>query len=175
MKNLAGTTGQCIWALRHDLNLDQQIKACERRLQDNRKAEDNLVAAIERGLANEKLYTRIEELQDERIKIQIDLEALRKPRFGLSESQLVFFLLQYVKRENEPPEDFKRRIIKAFVTKVILYDDKLRVFYNLDEEKAPLEGCLYELEGSLLNQLSELRGSLVEIGPHYIIVETRIS
>ena len=99
-------------------------------LQENKKATDNIIKAVEKGLGTNSLLERLQSLESEKIAIEGELAYYKSTDFGLSEEQIYFFLESFLKLDDNW-EDYKRKIISCFINKVLIYNDKLIVYYNI--------------------------------------------
>lgn len=101
-----------------------------KKLQENKKATDNIIKAVEKGLGTNSLLERLQSLESEKIAIEGELAYYKSTDFGLSEEQIYFFLESFLKLDDNW-EDYKRKIISCFINKVLIYNDKLIVYYNI--------------------------------------------
>lgn len=154
-----------LWELQNESDdRDEQIAYLKKKLAENKRATDNLVKAVEQGLGTTALLTRLEALEQEKSNIDGEIAYQKTKAFGMSQEQLLYFLVQFIKNEGEDQEVYKRRIIKAFVSKVYLYDDKIQIFYNISENEngRTTELSIEGSECSTCDQISGLDESLVE-------------
>lgn len=120
-----------IWLLQSENDTrEDDIAYFKKKLQENRRATDNIVKAVEKGLATETLLERLQTLESEKTAIEGELAYYKATDLGLSEEQLYFFLESFLKPEDDY-EEYKRRIINCFVNKVFLYDNRLTIYYNI--------------------------------------------
>ena len=72
-------------------------------------------------------------------------------RSVITPAQIEFLLWQFSQpQERESEDDYRRRIIKCFVHKVFLFDDKLLIYYNVSRDGKTREQTNVELlEGAL--------------------------
>lgn len=120
-----------LWQLQAETDTrEDDISHYKKKLNENKKATDNILKAIETGLASETLLTRLQSLESEKTAIEGELAYLRTANFGLSKSQVHNFLHQFLTPADDWTE-YKRRIIKSFIHEVYLYDDHFTVTYNI--------------------------------------------
>lgn len=123
-----------LWLLQSQSDTrEQDIAYYKKRLQENKKAADNIVKAIEKGLASETLLARLDGLESEKLAIQGELACVQSLQFGLSEDELLFSLTRFLEPADDW-QDYKRRIIQGFISKVFLYNDSFLVYYNVERE-----------------------------------------
>lgn len=114
---------------------EQDIAYYRKKLQENKKATDNIIKAIEKGLAAETLLQRLDGLESEKIAIEGELAYFQSLKFGLSEEEMLFFLRQFLEPDNDW-QAYKRRIINSFINQVFLYNDHFLVYYNIQKDGA---------------------------------------
>ena len=112
---------------------EQDIAYYRKKLQENKKATDNIIKAIEKGLAAETLLQRLDGLESEKIAIEGELAYFQSLKFGLSEEEMLFFLRQFLEPDNNW-QAYKRRIINSFINQVFLYNDHFLVYYNIQKD-----------------------------------------
>lgn len=124
-----------IWLLQSENDTRQEdITYFKKKLQENKKATDNIIKAVEKGLGTDTLLERLQALESEKTAIEGELAYYKATDFGLSEEQLYYFLESFLTPEDNWDE-YKRRIINSFVSCVYLYDDHLTVKYNVQDGK----------------------------------------
>ncbi len=157
----------------------EDIKQFTRKLTANKKASENLLKALERGTASETILARLGELEEERKAIEGEIAYLRSVDFGLSQDELEFFLRQFVKEDGEDPLEYRKKIIQCFVTKVFLFDDKVRILYSMTKDGSALESeaAIFESECSSSDASGLVYASLFEhlkVFRSGIVLEARI-
>jgi len=108
---------------------DEEVEFFRRRIAENKKALSNTLKAIESGVETMTLPVRLRELEIERIKLGDELRAAEARKIVLTPEHIEFMLRQYT----DPKE-----IIECFVSEVYLYDDKLLLYYNINENQPDL-------------------------------------
>ncbi len=107
---------------------------------------NNIVAAIERGIISDTTNKRLHELEtrlrelDEKIAVEQN-----KTIPILSEKDILTYYSSAL--ENEP-----RLIVSLLVKRIVLYDDKIEIFFKSPLEKSPDENrgfCFYKTDSSL--------------------------
>ena len=127
-----------------DAIADRVFEAHEKRLDDTsvihileaerdkiRKALDNMLSAVEQGIITSSTKQRIEELEAalEVAEGKVLVEK-SKNKVQLTPADIKKFILKALKKE-------PRLMIKTLVKEVILYDDKVEVYYNCIDKKKP--------------------------------------
>ncbi len=123
---------------------DRIFEAHEKRLADTsvihileaerdkiRKALDNMLTAVEQGIITSSTKQRIEELEAalEVAEGKVLVEK-SKNKVQLTPADIKKFILKALKKE-------PRLMIKTLVKEVILYDDKVEIYYNCIDKKKP--------------------------------------
>ena len=105
----------------------------EKRLADLRRRRDNVTRAIEEGAAS--MIGRLHELEGEIAAAEVDLQKEKLNRVIIPESMIRDWL-QSFRAGDVTDENFRRRLLDAFVADVVVSDEDIVVFYNTTE-KAP--------------------------------------
>ena len=108
------------------------IKIYKRKLAENKTAIANLLTLIEQGNTSKAIGDRIVQLENEQAAIQDKIDELSYKRPLLTQEEIEALLQRFLKAD-ENPEEYKRRIIKSFISAIYLYDDELLIYYNLQE------------------------------------------
>lgn len=118
----------------------------ELKLKDVRKAIKNTMHAIESGVKTKTLPARLQELENEEEALEAELAIAKASDFVITADQIEFLLTQFAESwECESEEEYHRRIIKCFVHKVFLFDDKLLIYYNVSRDGKTREQSEAEL------------------------------
>lgn len=149
----------------------EDLKQYNKRLRENKTASDNLLKVLEKGMATDTILARLKDLEDEREAILGEIAFLETRNFGLTAEQLEFFLLQYIQEEDEDPAEYRKRIIESFVSKVVLWDDRLEIHYTIMQSGAAASQE-FRLQGSPSGTSSPLNASQDELKKVGIFVHT---
>ena len=132
----------------------------ELKLKDVRKAIKNTMHAIESGVRTKTLPARLQELENEEEALEAELAIAKASDFVITADQIEFLLTQFAEPwECESEEDYHRRIIKCFVYKVFLFDDKLLIYYNVSRDGKTREQSEAELLEEALGEGFDKRSS----------------
>ena len=109
------------------------ISAYRGQLKDTEAAIKGLIKAIEDGLYNPSMKTRMEELEAQKECLQADIEQEEINRQIVTRDELLFFLRQFMDGD---PNDlaYRRRLVDTFINSIWLYDDKIVFTYNYSGE-----------------------------------------
>ena len=107
-------------------NLENELKAKE-------KAINALLAAIEQGIVTKSTKERLISLetQKEELESKISLEKARQIK-PLEVDRVKAFLTYFARKKYENGQE-KNEFFNSFINRVILYDDKVLIFYNTDD------------------------------------------
>ena len=105
----------------------------QKELDDCQKALDNLMRAMEQGIITATTKERLEELEGRReeIKSRLLVEDT-KEKVKISKPEILKFINKAIREE---PAQMLRLLIK----RIVLYDDRIEVYYNTTERKRPDE------------------------------------
>ena len=132
----------------------------ELKLKDVRKAIKNTMHAIESGVKTKTLPARLQELENEEEALEAELAIAKASDFVITTDQIEFLLTQFAEPwECESEEEYHRRIIKCFVHKVFLFDDKLLIYYNVSRDGKTREQSEAELLEEALGEGFDKRSS----------------
>lgn len=132
----------------------------ELKLKDVRKAIKNTMHAIESGVKTKTLPARLQELENEEEALEAELTIAKASDFVITTDQIEFLLTQFAEPwECESEEEYHRRIIKCFVHKVFLFDDKLLIYYNVSRDGKTREQSEAELLEEVLGEGFDKRSS----------------
>jgi hypothetical protein len=97
------------------------------------RAIDNMVKAIEQGVVTSTTRTRLQELETQldEIKAKIRIEDA-KAQLKLTKPEILKFINKAIRKE-------PAAMIRLLVKKVILFDEKIEIYYNMSERNRPDE------------------------------------
>lgn len=97
------------------------------------KAINALLAAIEQGIVTKSTKERLISLetQKEELESKISLEKARQIK-PLEVDKVKAFLTYFARKKYENGQE-KNEFFNSFINRVILYDDKILIFYNTDD------------------------------------------
>lgn len=107
------------------------INAFEHELQDIKNKIDNIMSAIEDGIASKRMKERISELEERETQLtnQICIEKSKIGRNSLTREQIIYWLSSF-KTGDINSSEFCDKIIKYFINKVVVHPNKLTIHYN---------------------------------------------
>jgi len=126
------TVAERILAAREQMLKDNSVmNILEQERKELTKAIDNILSAIEKGIVTSSTKQRMEELDAKLdiVKCKIAVEE-SKAQALLTKQDIVKFLRKTLRKE-------PKQMIKLLVRKIILYDDKVEIYYNYVDKKGP--------------------------------------
>ena len=109
---------------------DSEIKRIEGVITDNQNAINNLMQALMRGKIADTLLAQIEKLENENAELNATIESEKALQINYTYDDIRKWLqhfrtLDYSKTKN------RKALIDTFIYRVVLYDDKMKVLFNL--------------------------------------------
>lgn len=149
------------WIAENAVSFQQQarrtsnIGAMEQELSDKRKAQKNIMNAIEAGIFTTTTRDRLLEIEADISKLERSL-ALEKAMNVPIEKERIIYVLEKFRGGNVADKSFQRKLIDTFVKAVYLFDDHIKIdFYyagkksSMDSPLDPGDSALYDgVEGS---------------------------
>ena len=117
-------------------------------LQETKKRLHNLMNAIEQGIITPTTKERLQELEQEKARLEEHIAVEEIHHAVLSEEQILFFLFQFQKTDITD-ENQKQHLIDCFVNQIFLYDDHLVLTFNYKDGTKTIS--LAEVESSDLD------------------------
>ena len=102
-------------------------------LNDVEKAIKNILAAIEQGIITSSTKSRLEDLEDEKARIQNGITEESMVRPLVDRDQVLFFLERFRKGDADDPV-YRQTLVDVFVNAVYVYDGKIVITYNYSGE-----------------------------------------
>lgn len=109
------------------------ISAYSGRLKDTEVAIKGLIKAIEDGLYNPSIKSRMEELEAQKAGLQADIEREKINQQIITRDELLFFLRQFMDGDPNDPK-YRHQLVDTFINSIWLYDDKIVLTYNYSGE-----------------------------------------
>lgn len=136
---------------------DQFLPALQQQLDENRKAIDNLLNAIQQGILTPSTKERLEALESQKEELEISIlqTELQKPKY--TKEQMVLWISQF-KYGDVDSLDYQKEIIDIFLNSIYIFDDRIVLTYNYKGGTETIS--LKDIEGSDL---------FSECPPNYII------
>ena len=119
----------------YELNLKEQadttaLKLWEKKLEKTKKAQSNIIKAIEMGIITDATKNRLQELDQEIAGIEVEISREKaRTHLDLTVEQIENYLTQYI-LVDECDVAYRKLIVNTFVRQVFLYPDKVVIVYN---------------------------------------------
>ena len=98
-------------------------------LKEVEKSISNIVSAIEQGIFTTSTKTRLEELENQKHDLEIQIAQEKLTYTPLTRKELLFWFHRFRKMDVTLPEN-RRRLVDSFVNSIILYDDRIDFYFN---------------------------------------------
>ncbi len=108
---------------------NSEIPLLEKQLSETEKGIENVMKAIEMGIITETTKNRLIELETRKKDLEMMLATERIKRPILTKEQVVFWLQRFRKLDINNPTH-RKRLVESFVNAVILYDDRVELYFN---------------------------------------------
>lgn len=129
---------------RREFEQNTVISALEEEIKSTQKAIDNLLSAIERGIAVDSLLTRIEQLNQKQKDLNIRLREEEQNMALISEEEVKDWLSKFMSGDKNSPE-FRRHIVQLLISKITVSDlpdghREVEIHFNLTSKSAKKHG-----------------------------------
>ncbi len=109
---------------------DSEIKRLESLVADNQKAINNLMQALMRGKIADTLLAQIEKLEKENAELNATIESEKALQINYTYADIRKWLLHFRTLDYSKTKN-RKDLIDTFIYRVLLYDDKMKVIFNL--------------------------------------------
>ena len=124
----------------------------DKQLADVEKQVNNIITVIQKGVASDSLLERLNDLEKQKteLKESIQKEKAISPTFTKDEFKMALSNLRKIDTKTKAG---KEKLIETFIGRIYLYDDHLKIIYNIDGKIEEI--TLEELESSNLTQCGQ--------------------
>ncbi len=135
-----------------------QLLALRERLNENKRATDNMIKAIQAGIVTLSTKQALEQLEAEARELR-DTVALEEATLTKVDREfIVYWMGQF--RDGDPDDPvFRRKVIDTYVSAVYLWDDRIRIVFNYS-------GKYNNVERDIVMNTEVLAGDGVRLAPH---------
>ena len=145
---------------------------------------DRLVSAIEAGAFNDRIKSRLDDLNAQKAQITASIAEMELASgFRLTRDHIAFFLRQFRDADMED-RACQKRLVQTFVNAVFVFDDKIKIVYNYTEGNNTVtldilpseldgEGFVHSAECSTIPIRYEPGGIVIFGSTFMIIIENR--
>ena len=129
------------------------LSLLENERKETRRALENIMKAIESGIFNTTTQTRMNELEKQLTDIEdkIELEKNNKQKILTKEKVMAYLTNAILKKP--------KTLIHTLIQKIIVYEDKIEIFYNYTDETNPGDDSPRDLSYWLGSDSSVIPGS----------------
>lgn len=117
---------------------DTQIDYLTAKLSESKKASENIMRAIEAGIFNDQTQARMLELEAEQRDLSAKLAAEKALVPDVTREQIIYWM-QSFKKGRVDNAAFRKKLYDAFLVAVYLYDDRIKILFDWDKNKTPIE------------------------------------
>ena len=117
----------------------------ESQLAERTKEIDNIVTAIQKGVASDALLQRLNELEENKRALEDEIKKEQAERPLFTKDQFRMALYNFRKIDTTTKEG-KAKLIDTFIDRIYLYDDNIKIIYNINGKDEEIS--LDELESS---------------------------
>lgn len=96
------------------------------------KGIENIVNAIQQGIFTSSTKQRLDELEEQKNQIEVEILQAEMQKPFLTKEQVLFWLHRFRELDVTNP-DHRQRLVDSFVNAIYLYDDKIVMMFNYKE------------------------------------------
>ena len=148
--DIVNKLAQLLFDLQYEENT--LLPKLESQVEEKKKEIENIVTAIQKGVASETLMQRLSELEEQKkvFEEQLAKERLTSPLFTKEQFKMSLCNLRKI---NTNTKEGKAKLIDTFIGRIYLFDDHIKIIYNIEgkDEEITLE----ELESSISTQCGQ--------------------
>ena len=138
---------------------ESNVGALEDQVADVNKRIGNLMKAMEAGAMSQNTIARFHELEDEQMRLNFKLEEAKANVVACSREQLIVGM-RIFRKANVEDKKTQAELFDMFLRAAFLYDDKLRIVFQLSQGHDSVEIPLEKMAGN--KGLEEIREALPE-------------
>lgn len=139
-----------------DMVIDLQSKEnttlplLKKQLAETEKSINNMLDAIQQGIITSSTKKRLEDLENQKKEIEINIaqESIKKPM--LTKEQVVFWF-ERLRKVDITDIKHRKRLVDSFVNSIILHDDRIEFYFNYKKGANTLSISELEKSSDLLN------------------------
>lgn len=113
---------------------ESDVGLIEQSLAENRKSQNNIMAAIEAGIFTPTTKNRLMEVEANITQLEKSLAIAKAKNVQIDREKIVFSLEKY-RNGDIHDKKYQKNMIDSFVKKVILFDDKIEIHYYYGEKQ----------------------------------------
>lgn len=113
---------------------EDEITAKEDRLKEITRKRENILNAIEDGIYTASTKDRLRELEDEDSSLRMELAAIKAEQNSMITKDMILSYLETLRDGDVTNKSFQQLMIDSFLAKAIVYDDEIKLIFNLTKE-----------------------------------------
>jgi len=135
---------------------DDELETVEQKLKEATRKRDNMIEAIADGIRTSSTKEKLQALEDEVEQLTSKLVIIKKDQENIITKDMILSYLEEIREGDVQNKEFQQLMIDSFLDKAIVYDDHIKLLFNLTKEHAeatiPFES---EGKGGALEDMSE--------------------
>lgn len=112
-----------------------ELEALENRLSEVQKSIKNIITAIEAGIFSPSTQSRLQELETEKKLLETRLSVIRADQEEPITREEIMAILKMFQSGNIEDESFREALIDTFLVAAFVYDDELKIVFNLGQKE----------------------------------------
>lgn len=112
-----------------------ELEALENRLSEVQKSIKNIITAIEAGIFSPSTQSRLQELEAEKKLLETRLSVMRADQEEPMTREEIMAILKMFQSGNIEDESFREALIDTFLVAAFVYDDELKIVFNLGQKE----------------------------------------
>ena len=126
----------------------------EEELKNTKKAISNILDAMEQGIFSSSTKARLEELEAKEKELTAQIAVSVPEYLNVTKTDVIAWLDSF-KNEDVTSKKGQERLIKSFLTKAYLYDDKIHIVTDLFGGTEDLKRCIIRCVGTPTERFTE--------------------
>ena len=136
---------------------DDEYESVEKALKDASRKKENIYDAIAEGFRSDGLKEKLRDLEDQEADLKIRLAVLKQDRENEITKDMILSYLEMLRDGDVNDKKFQQLMIDSFLDKAIVYDDHLKLIFNVTKEHREIDIPL-ETEGKGGNEETDAQG-----------------
>lgn len=113
---------------------EEAYEEIAKKLKETTRKLNNLMEAIEDGIRTEGTKARLQELEDQQRQLTADLTYMEHGSGETITKDMIISYLEMIREGDVNDKAFQQMMIDSFLSKAIVYDDRIKLVFNLTKE-----------------------------------------
>ena len=113
---------------------DDEYAAVEQQLKDVSRKKDNIIEAIADGLRTSGMKEKLEDLESQESDLKARYAFLKQDRENDITKDMILSYLEMLRDGDVNDKGFQQLMIDSFLDKAIVYDDRIKLLFNITKE-----------------------------------------